>query len=68
MPQDMKKSQTYGGQQLCFEQEEVKEMKTFEDPGIRLLGFKPRSAIKRYFHVKPASFLYPDESVSRKTR
>ena len=64
MPQDMKKAQIYGGKQICFEQEEVKEMKQFGDPGLKLMGFKPRSAIKKYFHVKPASFLYPDEGVS----
>ena len=64
MPHDLKKSQTYGGRQLCFEQEEVKEIKTFDSSGLSLMGFKPRSAIKPYFHVKPANFLYPDEDVS----
>ena len=28
------------------------------------MGFKPKSALKRYFHVKPAHFIFPDESVS----
>ena len=28
------------------------------------MGFKPRSALKKYHHVKPAQFLYPDENVS----
>jgi len=32
--------------------------------GLTLLGFKPRAEVKRHYHVKPASFIYPDESVS----
>lgn len=63
MPQDMMKCQSYGGRQLCFEQEELKQIKSFDTPGLKLMGFKPRSCIKRYFHVKPPSFLYPDEVV-----
>ena len=30
------------------------------------MGFKPQSCFKKYFKVKPASFIYPDESVSGK--
>ena len=32
--------------------------------GLTLLGFKARSSLKRYFHVRPAQFIYPDEKVS----
>ena len=28
------------------------------------MGFKPSSAVKKYFHVRPAQFIYPDETVS----
>lgn len=31
------------------------------EPGMVLLGFKPISSIKPYFHVKPANFIFPDE-------
>ncbi len=31
--------------------------------GLKLVGFKPRSCLKRYYHVKQAQFVYPDESV-----
>ena len=27
------------------------------------MGFKPRSRLKKYYHVKPAQFIYPDEMV-----
>lgn len=62
MPQDMKKTQTYAGRRILFEQEEVKEIKRFDSSGLKLMGFKPRSSIKKYFHVKPGQFLYPDET------
>lgn len=28
------------------------------------MGFKPRSRLKKYYNIKPAQFLYPDENVS----
>ena len=33
MPQDMKKSQSYGGQSIYLENEEVTQIKKFDDPG-----------------------------------
>ena len=60
---DMKKAQTYASEMIAFEPEEVVEMKTFGTSGLTLIGFKPRDAIKKYFHIEPAQFLYPDEKV-----
>lgn len=37
MPQDMKKAQTYGGRQICFEEDEVKEIKRFDASGERII-------------------------------
>ena len=31
--------------------------------GLKLMGFKPRSRLKWYHHVKPGQFIYPDENV-----
>lgn len=61
MPQDLKKAQTYGGRKICFENDEVTEMRHFDNPGFYLMGFKPRKCLKKYYHVKPAQFIYPDE-------
>ena len=33
MPQDMKKAQTYAGKKICFENEEITQIKTFDKPG-----------------------------------
>ncbi|VDI60204.1 X-ray repair cross-complementing protein 5-like [Mytilus galloprovincialis] len=62
MPQDLKKAQTYGGRRICFENDEVTEIKRFEEPGFYLMGFKPRASLKKYYHVKPGQFIYPDEN------
>ena len=34
MPQDMKKMQVYGGKQITFEPEEIRKLKTFDEPGL----------------------------------
>ena len=31
--------------------------------GLTLLGFKPKTKLKLHQYVKPANFIYPDESV-----
>lgn len=55
--------QTWAGQEIVFEKEEVANMKKIEKPGIMVLGFKSRmQAIKLHYHVRPAQFLYPDEN------
>ena len=33
MPQDLKKAQTYGGKRICFENDEVTEIKRFDPSG-----------------------------------
>lgn len=62
MPQDMKKSQVYANKSIGFETEEVAQMKLFDKPGFQLMGFKKKELIKPYFHIRPAQFIYPDES------
>nr|XP_022332016.1 X-ray repair cross-complementing protein 5-like [Crassostrea virginica] len=62
MPQDLKKAQTYGGKRISFENDEINQIKNFGPPGFQLMGFKPSSLLKKYYHVKPAQFIYPDET------
>ena len=35
----------------------------FINTGLLLMGFKPRSSLKNYYHIRPAQFLYPSEKV-----
>lgn len=39
----------------------MKEIKSFEKPGMRLMGFKPKSKLKIYYNFRPSYFIYPDE-------
>lgn len=46
-----------------FEKEEVAQMRKIIKRGLNLLGFKPRTkAIKPWYHVRNAQFIYPDET------
>lgn len=58
-----KKAFQYAGQNLYFEKEEMKEIKAFEKPGVRIIGFKPTSYLKPYHNLKHASFIYPSDSM-----
>lgn len=39
----------------------MKKIKSLETPGLRLMGFKPRSYLKIYHNYRSSYFLYPDE-------
>ncbi|CAF0845279.1 unnamed protein product [Brachionus calyciflorus] len=46
---------------VTFEEDEIKSIKRFGNPGLKVLGFKDLKAIKPYMYIKPGHFLYPDE-------
>ncbi|CCX09631.1 SPOC like C-terminal domain-containing protein [Pyronema domesticum] len=56
-----KRAYKFGGSQIAFTEEEMKEMRNFGTPGIRVIGFKPASAIKFDHPMGPSQFIYPDE-------
>lgn len=53
--------QVYGKKQIVMERDEVDAIKRFEDPGLFLIGFKPMERLKIHHHIRPATFLYPEE-------
>ncbi|XP_053110209.1 X-ray repair cross-complementing protein 6 isoform X1 [Hemicordylus capensis] len=63
LPSDTKRAQTYGNRQIVLEKEETEEAKRFGSPGLYLIGFKPLVMLKRHHHIRPAQFIYPDESL-----
>ena len=63
MPTDIKYYQEFGGEKVIFEKEEVNSLKSFAEPSLLLLGFKPKERLKPHYYTKPANFIYPDESV-----
>ncbi|KAL7641263.1 UNVERIFIED_CONTAM: hypothetical protein RMT77_008401 [Armadillidium vulgare] len=62
LPSDFLKFQEIGGKKLKFSMDEIKSLSTIYEPCIELLGFKSQNTFKPYFYVKPAHFIYPDES------
>ena len=44
-----------------FTREEMDRIKSFGEPSLVLIGFKPRSSLKVHHNVKPPYFLYPDD-------
>ncbi|XP_014670148.1 PREDICTED: X-ray repair cross-complementing protein 5-like [Priapulus caudatus] len=65
LPSDMAKYQEWCGKKIWMDPDEVESIKRFDAPGLTLLGFKPRRRLKRYHHVKPSQFIYPDEAAVR---
>lgn len=53
------------GKRITFEQDEVKSIKQFGSPGLKLIGFRDLKTIRPYMYVKPGHFLYPDEKVNK---
>eukprot|EP01147_Barroeca_monosierra_P011025 gene11025-3095_t len=60
---DLKYCFKYGGEKVVFTKSEVDYMSSFGDPGLLLLGFKPRSRELTDHNVKKCSFVYPDETI-----
>ncbi|PWW72693.1 Ku DNA-binding complex, Ku70 subunit [Tuber magnatum] len=59
---EIRKAYKFGGEQILFTPEEMKAMRNFGEPVIRIIGFKPASAVRFDMNVKPANFIYSDET------
>ena len=49
---------------VVLDDKDLKGLKPLPPPSLQLLGFKPRSALKDYYNLRPSTFLYPEEQVS----
>ncbi|KAL4890338.1 SPOC like C-terminal domain-containing protein [Aspergillus ambiguus] len=58
---EIKKAYKFGGDQVSFTPEELKGLRSFGDPVIRIIGFKPSSALPFWANVKHPFFIYPSE-------
>jgi ATP-dependent DNA helicase 2 subunit 1 len=56
--------QPYGNVKVPFTKDEMKQIKTMDTPGIKLMGFKSFDSIKPYYNIRESYFLYPDESLT----
>ncbi|KZF22944.1 ATP-dependent DNA helicase [Xylona heveae TC161] len=58
---EIKKAYKFGGDQVAFTPEEIKKVRNFGDPVIRIIGFKPLSSVPFWASVKQSTFIYPSE-------
>ncbi|XP_045690801.1 X-ray repair cross-complementing protein 6 [Phyllostomus hastatus] len=63
LPSDTKRSRIYRSRQIVLEKEETEQLKRFDEPGLVLIGFKPLVMLKKHHYVRPALFVYPEESL-----
>lgn len=52
----------FGTEKAFFKQEEINEIKTIGEPGLVLMGFKPRSRLKDWHNYRASYFVHPDET------
>ena len=58
---EVRKAYSFGGEQISFAPEEIKELRNFGEPVIRLLGFKPVDMLPIWANTKHSTFLYPSD-------
>lgn len=58
---EIKKAYKFGGDQVSFTPEEQKDLRDFGEPVIRIIGFKPLSALPFWANIKHPLFIYPSE-------
>ncbi|KAL9648452.1 hypothetical protein ABK040_014072 [Willaertia magna] len=61
---DIKYYFEYGNERIEFTADELAQMKKqfSGQPGIKLMGFKPRNRLKVYHNFKTSGFIYPNDS------
>jgi len=58
---EIRKAYKFGGETVSFTPEEIAEIKSFGDPVLRIIGFKPLSMLPIWANYRPSTFIYPSE-------
>ncbi|KAI1329588.1 hypothetical protein F5Y16DRAFT_409078 [Xylariaceae sp. FL0255] len=58
---EVKPGYKFGGEYVCFQEDEQKELKQFGEPCIRMIGFKDRSLLPFWASIKKSIFIFPSE-------
>ena len=53
-----------GDEKIAFQKADINEIKKFDVPSLKLMGFKPRSRVKAYHNIRSSYFLYPNDDVN----
>jgi ATP-dependent DNA helicase 2 subunit 1 len=59
---EIRKAFKFGGSTVKFSEDEVKQMKMFGEPIIRIIGFKDMKLLPIWANIKPATFIYPSDT------
>jgi len=59
---EIRKAFKFGGETISFSEDEVKAIRYFGDPVIRVIGFKPMDMLPIWASYRPPYFIYPSES------
>lgn len=58
---EVKKAYKFGGEYVYFNPEELKQLKHFGEPCLRIIGFKDRTLLPTWASVKKSTFIFPSE-------
>lgn len=58
---EVRKAYRFGGETITFAQEELKKIRNFGEPIIRIVGFKPQTMLPIWASTKHSTFIYPSE-------
>lgn len=58
---EIRKAYKFGGETISFTEDELAKIKSFGDPVLRIIGFKPLDQLPLWANLKPSTFLYPSE-------
>ncbi|KAL8399957.1 hypothetical protein RB594_000384 [Gaeumannomyces avenae] len=58
---ELKKAHKFGGEYVHFTPEETKSLKDWGSHVLRIVGFKPRSAIPAWASIKKSTYIFPAE-------
>jgi len=58
---EVRKAYKFGGETISFSKEEMAKIRSFGDPVLRIIGFKPLSMLPSWASWRPSTFIYPSE-------
>ena len=67
--EQVQKAYKLGGEQIPFSQDELKQIRNFGEPILRIIGFKSQKSLRFWDNMRPSYFIYPsDAAVTGSTR
>ncbi|KAF2862435.1 Ku DNA-binding complex, Ku70 subunit [Piedraia hortae CBS 480.64] len=59
---EIRKGYKFGGESIPFTLEEISKIKSFGEPVLRVIGFKPLAAIPVWANITSSTYIYPSET------